>query len=114
MVPDGKHVMSIEAQFAPYKLKAGDWNSRREDFADAVIRQLEEYAPGIRDLIVAKQVLTPRISSKPMASAAATFITASKRLISSLRSDRYLVGRSIELHFNVSICVAQEPIRAEA
>ena len=59
MAPDGKHVMSIHAQFAPYKLKSGDWNSRREDFADAVIGQLEEYAPGIRDLIVAKQVLTP-------------------------------------------------------
>jgi phytoene dehydrogenase-like protein len=59
MAPEGKHVMSIHAQFAPYKLKSGDWDSRREDFADAVVTQLEEYAPGIRDLILAKQVLTP-------------------------------------------------------
>jgi phytoene dehydrogenase-like protein len=59
LAPEGKHVMSIHAQFAPYKLKVGDWNSRRDDFANAVIGQLEEYAPGIRELIVAQQILTP-------------------------------------------------------
>ena len=29
--------MSIHVQYAPYKLKQGDWNSRREEFADNVI-----------------------------------------------------------------------------
>jgi len=59
LAPQGKHVMSIHVQFAPYKLKQGDWNARREEFAGNVIDRLESYAPGLRDLIVASQVITP-------------------------------------------------------
>jgi len=59
LAPEGKHVMSIHVQFAPYKLKEGDWASRRDQFAGAVIEQLQQYAPGISNLILAKQVLTP-------------------------------------------------------
>jgi len=59
LAPDGAHVMSIHVQFAPYNLKEGDWNSRRDEFGDAVINQLENYAPGLKDLIVARQVITP-------------------------------------------------------
>lgn len=59
LVPEGKHVMSIHVQFAPYKLKEGDWTTRREGFATNVINQLENYAPGLSDLILAQQVITP-------------------------------------------------------
>jgi phytoene dehydrogenase-like protein len=59
LAPEGKHVMSVYTQFAPYKLKEGDWASRREEFADAVVRTLSTYAPGIADLIVRRQVVTP-------------------------------------------------------
>ena len=59
LAPAGKHVMSVHVQFAPYKLRQGDWSTRREEFADNVIDKLEEYAPGLRDLIVATQVITP-------------------------------------------------------
>src|SRR5215213_3901311 len=59
LAPAGKHVMSIHVQFAPYKLEQGDWTTRRDEFADNVIGQLEKYAPGLRDLIVAAQVITP-------------------------------------------------------
>ena len=59
LAPSGKHVMSIQAQFAPYKLKEGDWNSRREEFADRVVDVVSEYAPQFRDLILARQVITP-------------------------------------------------------
>ena len=51
--------MSINAQFAPYKLKEGDWETRREEFGDMVIDRLSAYAPNIRDLIVARQIITP-------------------------------------------------------
>ena len=60
LAPAGKHVMSIHVQFAPYKLKEGDWTTRRDEFADNVIGQLDKYAPGLRDSIVARQVITPR------------------------------------------------------
>jgi phytoene dehydrogenase-like protein len=58
LTPEGKHVMSVHVQFAPYKLK-GDWRTRREEFEKNVIGLLENYAPGLRELIVAQQVITP-------------------------------------------------------
>lgn len=59
LAPEGKHVCSVYAQFAPYKLKEGGWAARREEFADAVVRTLSAYAPGIADLIIRRQVVTP-------------------------------------------------------
>jgi phytoene dehydrogenase-like protein len=59
LAPDGKHVMSIQIQFAPYKLRTGDWKSRAQEFADTVINHLSKFAPGIKDSIIAGQVITP-------------------------------------------------------
>jgi len=59
LTPPGKHVMSIIAQFAPYKLKAGNWETGEQALADSVIDTLSEYAPGIRELITSVQVITP-------------------------------------------------------
>jgi phytoene dehydrogenase-like protein len=59
LAPGGAHVMSIHAQFAPYELKEGDWDSRREELGDIVVNTLAEHAPNIKGLIVARQVLTP-------------------------------------------------------
>src|SRR5205807_440247 len=59
LAPKGAHVMSIHAQFAPYRLKDGDWNSRREELGDAVVNTLADYAPNLKELIVARHVLTP-------------------------------------------------------
>jgi phytoene dehydrogenase-like protein len=59
LAPNGAHVMSIHAQFAPSELKNGDWNSRREELGDAVINELANYAPDLKRLIVARRVLTP-------------------------------------------------------
>lgn len=59
LTPQGRHVMTIHAQFAPYKLREGDWTTRGEEFADAVINCLSAYAPNINDLIVARKVITP-------------------------------------------------------
>jgi phytoene dehydrogenase-like protein len=59
LAPNGAHVMSVHVQYAPYRLKIGDWNSRREEFGDTVIQTLANYAPNIRDRIVHRQILTP-------------------------------------------------------
>ena len=59
LAPAGAHVMSVYVQYAPYKLKTGDWNSRREEFGDAVVSALSRYAPNLKDLIVARRVITP-------------------------------------------------------
>ncbi|MCB9898649.1 MAG: NAD(P)/FAD-dependent oxidoreductase [Planctomycetes bacterium] len=61
VAPPGKHVISCFVQYAPYKIKEGPehWPERREAFGDAVVDTLEEYAPGLRDSILYRQVLTP-------------------------------------------------------
>ena len=59
LAPTGKHVMSIYAQFAPYRLRDLDWNSEREKLGDAVVNSLARYAPDLRGLIVNRQVITP-------------------------------------------------------
>ena len=59
LAPEGKHVVSIHSQFAPYALKEGDWSSRRDEIADRVVSTLSQYAPGIEELILARQVFSP-------------------------------------------------------
>ena len=59
LAPEGKHVMSIHAQFAPYHLKGKDWSVEREAWGEAVMRTLSEYAPNLQSLISNSQILTP-------------------------------------------------------
>jgi phytoene dehydrogenase-like protein len=59
VAPPGKHVLSCFVQYAPYKLKQGTWDDKREAFGDTVINTLAEYAPNIKNIIVGRQVLTP-------------------------------------------------------
>jgi phytoene dehydrogenase-like protein len=40
-------------------LREGDWNSRGQEFADGVINHLSSFAPGLKDLIISGQVITP-------------------------------------------------------
>ena len=37
VAPPGKHVMSCFVQYAPYKLREGTWDEKREAFGDTVI-----------------------------------------------------------------------------
>jgi len=59
IAPPGKHVMSCFVQYAPYNLKEGSWDDKREGFGDTVIDTIAEHAPNIRDIILHRQVLTP-------------------------------------------------------
>jgi phytoene dehydrogenase-like protein len=59
VAPPGKHVMSCFVQYAPYHLKEGTWDARREAFGDTVIDTIAEYAPNLKDIILHRQVLTP-------------------------------------------------------
>ena len=59
VAPPGKHVMSCFVQYAPYDLKEGTWDEKRDEFGDTVIQTLAEYAPNLPDLIRDRQVLTP-------------------------------------------------------
>jgi len=59
LAPDGKHVMSVYVQFAPYKLKSGDWSLHRKELGDLVVKTLEPYAPNLSSLVEGMQVITP-------------------------------------------------------
>jgi phytoene dehydrogenase-like protein len=59
LAPEGKHTLSIFAQYAPYELAEGTWAERRDEIGDRVIATLEEYAPGLSDLIEDRLVLGP-------------------------------------------------------
>ena len=59
LAPDGKHVLSAIVQYAPYAPDGG-WPALREGFTRTVIDLIEAHAPGLRDSIVASELLTPK------------------------------------------------------
>src|SRR5450755_1386917 len=59
LAPEGKHVLSTYVQFAPYKLRNEEWGSRRRDLGETVLQALDAFAPGLRNLVEAMQVITP-------------------------------------------------------
>jgi len=59
MAPPGKHVMSCFVQYAPYELREGTWEEKREAFGDAVVDALSTVMPNLKDIILHRQVLTP-------------------------------------------------------
>jgi phytoene dehydrogenase-like protein len=59
VAPPGKHVMSCFVQYAPYNLKEGSWDEKKEEFGNTVVDTIAEHAPNIKDLIIDRQVLTP-------------------------------------------------------
>ncbi|MFN2388063.1 MAG: phytoene desaturase family protein [Actinomycetota bacterium] len=59
LAPDGKHTLSVFAQYVPYELGDGGWDARRDEVGDLVLATLERYAPGITDLVEDRMVLGP-------------------------------------------------------
>lgn len=56
---DGRHILSVTMQYAPYQLACGDWVDRREELGDAIVQTLGQYAPDLPSLIINRQILTP-------------------------------------------------------
>jgi phytoene dehydrogenase-like protein len=59
LAPDEHHVMSINAWYAPYHLRDGDWDEQREALGDKVVETLAEYSPDLPGRIIHRHVLTP-------------------------------------------------------
>jgi len=59
LAPAGKHVMSVWMQSAPYDLRDSNWHDQRNALGDIVVNLIEEYAPGCKNSILHRQVLTP-------------------------------------------------------
>jgi phytoene dehydrogenase-like protein len=59
VAPPGKHLLSMFIQYAPYKLREGNWDDLRDKFADRCFDLLNDYAPNFKRSVLARQVLTP-------------------------------------------------------
>jgi len=59
IAPAGKHAMSVFAQYAPYFLAEGTWETRREEIGDAVMALVAQFAPDVTAVIEEREVLGP-------------------------------------------------------
>ncbi len=59
LAPQGKHIMGIFLQYAPYTLRDTDWDREREPYAERILDVIEEYCPNIRRIVIDRQTLTP-------------------------------------------------------
>ncbi|HEU4480289.1 MAG TPA: NAD(P)/FAD-dependent oxidoreductase [Actinomycetota bacterium] len=59
LAPEGKHTLSVFAQYAPYELASGTWDERRDEIGDLVIDTLARYAPDLPEIIEDRLVLGP-------------------------------------------------------
>jgi phytoene dehydrogenase-like protein len=55
--PEGKHLMSVFGQYAPYELSGGGWEARREEVGQQFISLISRFAPGFEDCLAAWEVL---------------------------------------------------------
>jgi len=55
----GAHVASIYAHYAPFALRGSEWHVAKDMLLAHTLDTLETYAPGIRSLVVAADVVTP-------------------------------------------------------
>lgn len=59
LAPAGKHVLSVWMQFAPYQLREGSWSAQGSGLLAQALSALENYAPGIANLVLGSRVLSP-------------------------------------------------------
>ncbi|MEO8277632.1 MAG: NAD(P)/FAD-dependent oxidoreductase, partial [Thermoanaerobaculia bacterium] len=60
LAPQGHHVVSILASYAPFALEGGWTDAAKSALGESIVAELERHAPGLRAQIVAQEILTPR------------------------------------------------------
>jgi phytoene dehydrogenase-like protein len=59
LAPPGRHVVTVWAQWHPYRLASGTWESRREEVADGLLASLDRWAPGTSSTVQERLLQTP-------------------------------------------------------
>jgi len=59
LAPPGHHAMTIYT-ICPDTLREGDWDERKEEYADKLIAYAAERIPPLRDHVQVREILTPR------------------------------------------------------
>ena len=57
--PEGKHLLSVFGQYAPYDISDGDWDSARAGVARQFIDLISRFAPDLEDCLIDHEVLGP-------------------------------------------------------
>ena len=65
LAPAGRHTVYLACPSAPYDVEGG-WENQAEAFADAMVEQVEQHAPGFRASILARTVRTPTLMAKEL------------------------------------------------
>jgi phytoene dehydrogenase-like protein len=58
LVPAGQHLLTALVQYLPLRVEGG-WERHRAEVLEAVLNVLEAYAPGLRELVLHAELLTP-------------------------------------------------------
>jgi phytoene dehydrogenase-like protein len=59
LAPEGRHIATIDVNSQPYRLAEGSWDDIKEGVADRVLTELAAYMPGLPELVLHRQVLSP-------------------------------------------------------
>jgi phytoene dehydrogenase-like protein len=59
VAPPGADTMSVFAQYAPYTLADGTWETRRDEIGDRVLDAIARFAPDVADCVLEREVLGP-------------------------------------------------------
>ncbi len=59
LAPPGKHVLTASVKFAPFELREGTWDTEGEAFAERILDVMGEYAPNLKELVLAAHWITP-------------------------------------------------------
>jgi phytoene dehydrogenase-like protein len=59
IAPDGKHVMSVFAQYVPHTFAHGSWDTRRDEAAQRVVESIARFCSNMPDAIIDLEVLSP-------------------------------------------------------
>jgi phytoene dehydrogenase-like protein len=96
LAPAGHHTVYLACPSAPYEVDGG-WESQAESFADAMVEQVEQHAPGFRESILSRTVRTPTLMASELRwpGAHPMYLDISLDQLAFLRPTRRLSGHTV-------------------
>jgi phytoene dehydrogenase-like protein len=107
LAPAGMHTVYLACPCAPFDVLGG-WQSQAEAFADAMVDQVEQHAPGFRASIKARTVRTPTLMAEELRwpGAHPMHLDITLDQLAFLRPTRRLAGHTVRGVANLFTCGA--------
>jgi phytoene dehydrogenase-like protein len=96
LAPPGRHTVYLACPTAPFEVEGG-WEQHAQGFADAMVEQVEQHAPGFRASIVGRTVRTPELMARELRwpGAHPMHLDISLDQLAFLRPTRRLAGHTV-------------------